>query len=153
MTCEELHTIAPDIALDEVTGTERAAALAHLAGCESCRALVSELAGVADALLLLAPSVEPPPGFESRVLGRLAPAVVVRRRPWAWVAAAAAVAALVGGGVGYRIAQVTPARVLPAAGVLHGGDGAAKGSVVLASDPDRMTCVFDDPAFGGAYSV
>lgn len=153
MRCDELLAMAPDIALDALTGAERAAALGHLAGCEPCRALVADLAVVADALLLIAPSVEPPPGFESRVLGRLIAPPVSSRRRWTWVAAAAAVAALLGVGVGYAIADRPPTRSLPAAAVLHGRDGAVSGTVVLADGPDRMTCVFEDPDFGGAYSV
>lgn len=153
MTCDELVAMAPDIALDALTGAERAAALGHLAGCESCRALVADLAVVADAVLLTAPSVEPPPGFESRVLGRLTATPVSPRRRWTWVAAAAAVAALLGGGVGYAIADRPPGRSLPVAAVLHGRDGVVSGTVVLAAGPNRMTCVFEDPHFGGAYSV
>lgn len=101
MTCAELEALAAELALGTVAGAERAGALDHLAGCAACRALVEELAGVADRLLLLAPVTEPPPGFESKVLGRMGvspPARELRptrrRRLLVGVAAAALVAAM-----------------------------------------------------------
>jgi anti-sigma factor RsiW len=72
LTCAEFAALAPELALDLLSGDERAAALAHLAGCRACQANLDELARTADALLLVAPSGEPPAGFESRVLARLA---------------------------------------------------------------------------------
>ena len=72
LTCAEFAALAPELALDLLSGDERAAALAHLAGCRSCQTNLDELARTADALLLLAPCGEPPAGFESRVLARLA---------------------------------------------------------------------------------
>jgi hypothetical protein len=70
--CEQLREVAPDVALGLLTGEERAAALAHLEGCEACRAEVSALAVTADDVLLATPEVMPPQGFERRVLARLA---------------------------------------------------------------------------------
>jgi Putative zinc-finger len=71
MGCEQVRELAPEVALGIAEGEERDAALRHLAGCAGCRQLVSELSSVGDELLLLAPAKEPPPGFESRVLGRI----------------------------------------------------------------------------------
>ena len=81
MTCAELEALAAELALGTVSGAERAGALDHLAGCAACRALVEELAGVADRMLLLAPVIEPPPGFESKVLARMGVAPVRELRP------------------------------------------------------------------------
>jgi hypothetical protein len=72
MDCTELRELAPEVALGLLTGEARAAALAHLQGCEACRAEVAALAGTADEVLLAAPRVEPPPGFREAVLARLA---------------------------------------------------------------------------------
>ena len=101
MTCAELEALAAELALGTVAGAERAGALDHLAGCAACRALVEELAGVADRMLLLAPVIEPPPGFESKVLARMGVSPPVRelrptrrRRLLVGVAAAALVAAM-----------------------------------------------------------
>src|SRR5438874_7208699 len=85
MQCEELVDLAPELALDIVCGTERAAALAHLDACGSCQQVVTALTGVSDQLLvLLAPSVEPPPGFERPFLEIASggPSAVVRPRRW-----------------------------------------------------------------------
>src|SRR5919108_2872915 len=71
MGCDQVQELAPELALGTAEGEERAAALQHLTGCAGCRRLVSELSSVGDELLLLAPAREPPPGFESRVLGRI----------------------------------------------------------------------------------
>ena len=71
MSCDEFAEVAAELALGVLTGRERAAALAHLDGCESCREQVRELTMVQDELLALLPAQEPPAGFESRVLDRL----------------------------------------------------------------------------------
>jgi hypothetical protein len=98
--CEETRALAPELALGTVEGEERGRALQHLADCPDCRRHVESLSEVADELLLLAPHREPPPGFESRVLGEVLPAPQPkRRRRWlpvlAPVATAAAAAAIV----------------------------------------------------------
>ena len=71
MSCDEFARVAAELALGVLTGRERAAALAHLDGCESCREQVRELTMAQDELLALLPSAEPPAGFESRVLERI----------------------------------------------------------------------------------
>ena len=151
MTCDDLRSVAAELALDELTGNDRALALEHLTTCDGCRALVSDLASVADTLLLLAPAIEPAPGFESRVLARVQPTRPRHRR--ARLAAAAAAAVLVGVAIGFVLGDRGETRSLPVAALLTGADGHAAGSVVLAAAPDRMTCVFEDPRFGGAYDV
>ena len=150
MTCDEVRAVAAELALDELTGAERAAALTHLGSCAGCRAQVADLAAVADSLLLLAPPVEPPAGFESRVVARIAPAPP--RRRWPRLAAAAAIAAIVGAAAGFAV-RGGDGTTLPAAAVLVDARGEAAGSVVLAEGPDRMTCVFEGERFGGGYRV
>jgi anti-sigma-K factor RskA len=75
MSCDEFAEVAAELALGVLTGRERAQALAHLDGCESCREQVRELSMAGDELLALLPPAEPPAGFESRVLDRLGLAV------------------------------------------------------------------------------
>ncbi len=70
--CEWVHEMAPDIALGLLTGQERGDALAHLERCESCRAEVAVLSGTVDEILLAAPAVAPPAGFDRRVLAAVA---------------------------------------------------------------------------------
>src|SRR4051794_36829721 len=103
MTCDELQDLAPEVALGTIDGERRAEALRHLATCSDCRRHVDELTAVADELLMVAPTQEPPAGFESRVidaLGFQAP-VARRRRLFARlgppIAAAAATAAVLVG--------------------------------------------------------
>jgi hypothetical protein len=70
--CEWLQEVAPDLALGLLTGEERGDALAHLERCDACRAEVAALSGTADEILLAAPEVTPPAGFDRRVLAALA---------------------------------------------------------------------------------
>ncbi len=70
--CDEFRDTAPDLALGLLTGDARGAAISHVVTCASCRRHLDGLVQVADDLLLLAPSVEPEIGFESRVMARLA---------------------------------------------------------------------------------
>jgi hypothetical protein len=85
--------MAAELALGVASGVERAHALEHLASCPDCRALVDDFAATADSILLLAPQVEPPIGFEARAV---ALARGRRRLSWRWLGAVAA-AALIGG--------------------------------------------------------
>src|SRR5262249_43804215 len=73
--------------------------LPHLDQCAWCARYVSELSETADAMVLLAPEAEPPPGFERRALDRILNSP--RRRRWrttklvAITAAAAAILSVV----------------------------------------------------------
>jgi hypothetical protein len=71
MGCREFSDVAAELALGVLTGRERAQALAHLDHCASCREKVRELTATGEGLLGLLPSVEPPAGFETRVMDRL----------------------------------------------------------------------------------
>ena len=82
MSCDEFAEVAAELALGVLTGRERARALAHLDGCESCREQVRELSMAGDELLALLPPAEPPAGFESRVLERIG--LTVPGQPDAW---------------------------------------------------------------------
>ena len=90
--CRETRELVPELALGILMGEERARALAHVAQCASCGASLSRMTSLVDEMLLLAPANEPPAGFESRVLDRIAGAGrAPRRRRWLAVAAAALV--------------------------------------------------------------
>jgi hypothetical protein len=71
MDCGEFSDVAAELALDVLTGRERADALAHLERCDACRETVRQLAMTGEELVGLLPAAEPPPGFESRVLSRI----------------------------------------------------------------------------------
>jgi hypothetical protein len=99
----ETRALAAELALGVAIGEERGRALSHLEGCRECRSLVGNLADAGDELLLVAPEREPPAGFESRMLAKLA-RLAGPSRPPRWrrilslsVAASVAAAAGVGG--------------------------------------------------------
>jgi anti-sigma factor RsiW len=71
ISCADVAELFDELALDTLPGDVRALALGHLAGCTSCRTAVEELSATADALLLAAPRVEPPEGFDLRVRKRV----------------------------------------------------------------------------------
>lgn len=80
MDCDQVRELAPDLAIGIADGQERDAILRHAATCPDCRRLVAELSSVADDLLLLAPSQEPPAGFADRTLARISPPAAQPRR-------------------------------------------------------------------------
>ena len=91
--CERLHELGAEIALGIADGADRAWALDHLADCPECRARIERLAALADELLLIAPGVEPPAGFEARVVESIRPPARSRARRLALPVAAALAAA------------------------------------------------------------
>jgi hypothetical protein len=121
-----------ELALGISTGRERAQALAHLEACPRCHAEMEQLSLTADSLLDVVPAIEPPLGFEVRLMGRLgagrATRPAVRRRWFARPASLALVCAVmivaVGAGVGtgwlVRGGQAPPA-VRSAFGTEPGG--------------------------------
>jgi hypothetical protein len=71
--CEQARALVAELALGVASGDERAHALSHLSGCAECRRELAGATEIVDGLLLLAPEKEPPAGFESAVLARIAP--------------------------------------------------------------------------------
>jgi hypothetical protein len=69
--CVVVRELASEVALGIAAAQERTQVLDHVVACFGCRAYLAELSGVAGDLLLLAPSAEPPSGFESAVLAQL----------------------------------------------------------------------------------
>jgi hypothetical protein len=138
-SCAEVRSLAAELALGVVSGTERAGALAHLGGCADCRGTVEQLAPVADGLLLLAPPAEPEIGFEAKVLAAIGeagpqprPAAGLRRVPARVARSVAAVAAAV---------VLVAAGVAAGVGLSAGGrdDGTVRTAVALGAG-GRATC-------------
>jgi hypothetical protein len=109
MGCDELADVAAELALGVLTGRERAEALAHLVQCPACRENVRQLTTTGEELLELLPTIEPPAGFETRVMDRLGltpasaqPAAPTRRpgRTRRLLTVAAVVGGIVVAGVG-----------------------------------------------------
>jgi hypothetical protein len=106
--CAEARELFPELAAGVAAGDERARALGHLSGCAECRRELAGFAEVVDELLLLAPEHQPPAGFESSVLARLAPAAPRRRPRWRRLLAAASIvvaATLAAGAVWWQTAD------------------------------------------------
>lgn len=97
--CEHFDAHAEEVAIGHLEGPLRSELLAHVARCPTCHSLLDGLVTTADRLLLAAPEVEPPPGFEARVLARLDDDAADRphaRRRWPLISAAAAVMLVAG---------------------------------------------------------
>ncbi len=69
--CDETQASLAELALGILPGDERARVLAHLEGCERCQNEAERLTGTVDAMLQLAPEIEPPLGLEVRLFERL----------------------------------------------------------------------------------
>lgn len=92
---EHLDGELVDLALGLVDGPDRARMAAHLLECSGCRWEYDDIVGTLPEILAAAPEVEPPVGFDARVLSRVLPQAedqalrpAWRRHLW-WVAAAA----------------------------------------------------------------
>ncbi len=89
------------LVLGDVDGGRRAAMAAHVLRCAECRRDYDELAETVEGLLVAVPGVQPPIGFDERVLARLAPSRSMprrrapRRSAWMIGVAAALVAVVV----------------------------------------------------------
>jgi hypothetical protein len=138
--CAEVVELAPELAVGNLCGEERAAAIAHLGTCPSCQQVVSSLTAVTDKLLLLAPRVEPPAGFEQRVLDALPSELATRRRVrrrWAPIAAAAILLSFLAGGLLADIGG--PAERVVAAAEMRAATGEVVGQVVVHDgEPDSL---------------
>jgi hypothetical protein len=143
LTCEEFHQVGAELALGVADARDGAGAFAHLKHCPVCRLELRQLSDVADGFGALAPAVEPLAGFESRLLARLdpedhpSPRRAEHRRPF-W-AAAAAVAALAIGAVGWVIGdQVSGGSAAAASHAVItklSADGHPVGQVVIETRP------------------
>jgi hypothetical protein len=106
--CAGVQEDLAEFALGSLAGRQRSVVLAHLGGCPRCAEELEELSLVADAMLSVAPVVDPPVGFETRLFDRLGIAprrrFVRLRRAKTVVFAAAAGLAGVGFGAGWLVA-------------------------------------------------
>ena len=97
-----------DLALGQLDGRERGAALEHLVGCPSCRDEVQRLVDAAELTLAATGEAEPPIGFEAGVFEAIrreqqASRPARRRLPAVLAVAAAVAAAVVGFVAGARV--------------------------------------------------
>ena len=160
-SCTSVREHAPDLALGALTGPERAEVVAHLDGCPSCQALVSEYASVADSLLDLVPEAEPASELATPVLTAMRPSPRPRwRHRFVALAAAAIIAicaatgltvALVSGGGGGNSSSAAPA--LRSAPMVGAGD-VTVGRVVSTGDrPLKLAVSVDYWVPDGHYQL
>jgi hypothetical protein len=166
-TCEQVRALAPELALGIADAGERAAVVDHLDQCPGCREELAGLSDVVDELLLLGPEAEPPLGFESRVMARVAveaadgrapvvPLTTTRRRSrirTAVIAVAAAVVAAVGTAAVVRHDEPNPPAISASDrfAVLHGKDGSDVGRVILHDGPEPWVFMAVRQLDGEAY--
>lgn len=122
--CNEGADELAELALGVLTGRERARVLVHAESCPHCRGDLEVLSRVADSVVLAAPEVEPPMGFEVRLfeqMGLAGTASPHRRFGHSRrVAAAAIAAAVVLGALGAGVA-LTSSSHPPMASSIAGG--------------------------------
>jgi anti-sigma factor RsiW len=120
--CSRYSDDLAELALGVLTGRDRARALAHVDECPRCAEELEQMSRVADTVLQVAPEVEPPVGFESRLFERMGVTDASRPprrrlralprlrsiRPRQWVPAAVAAAAFAALGLGLTTASAPP---------------------------------------------
>jgi len=157
LTCAQCQGLTAELALGVLDGRQRADVLAHVDSCPGCRRDLAAMGEVADRLVALVPSAEPPAGFETKVLRRLAPRrdAAGRLPTAARLGAAAAVAVAVGVG-GWAVGQATGSQPEPAAARLGGhieatafvADGRPAGQVIAYGGSDPWVAMAVDTDLG-----
>lgn len=144
VTCERFEAEAADLALGHVGEPARARLLEHATTCPACQQLLVDLSTVCDRLLDLAPSIEPPVGFEARAVARMAP----RPRPRLPVVAAAAAVALLLVVAGIAIGRASDGdSTQVTAGEIVTDDGTRIGTAELErADTSRVVLTMDGPS-------
>ena len=167
LDCAEVREVAPELALNVLSGAERANALNHMSDCAACRSHLRELTEAVDAVPLLVAEAQPPPGFQQRVVQQMTtPSRRFRRRWPAALVAAAAAAILVttagflvqGRGSQTRAAsaghQIQPAPGDVRSTTMVGAGGERVGRLFTTrSDPALMMVAVDYAVPSGTYTV
>lgn len=139
VSCLQFDQEADDLVLGHIGEPERSRLIGHAASCEQCRMLIDGLGAVADRLLLLAPRIDPPAGFEARVLARVSPPTSAISSAGARVPLwAAIVAVLIMGVTGFMSANWLdePSGLVAApSAVIRATGGADMGLVQLVASP------------------
>jgi hypothetical protein len=119
--CEKYSGELAELALGVLTGRERARALSHVESCQRCAEELEQLSRVADAVVQVAPEVEPPMGFEVRLFEKMGLSDELaqhrqrrhrfRQTRWGIAALGVAAAAAVALGLGLSLPSSTPPTV------------------------------------------
>lgn len=138
LSCEEFDDRAEDLALGLVDEPDRSELLAHVVECPACQSLLDGLGTVVDRLLLVAPQVEPPAGFENRALARLGATPVAPRQRFKvplWAVASVALVVGVSGIALGRMIDGSPTRQSARRATIVTTTGTELGFVQLVADP------------------
>ena len=151
--CEGYSCELAELALGVLTGRERAEALSHVESCPRCAEELEQLSRVADAVVRVAPEMEPPVGFEVRLFERMGVADVPRRRRvwssrWVPVGVAAAVVAL-GLGLGLSLASAPPPAAAKVTSANLVENGVAVGHVDIDATKAWMSMALADSSARG----
>ena len=154
MTCDEFREQLAELAVGSIDASERNDLLTHTAACASCQMALDQMTTVADRVLDDTAEIEPPPGFEQRVLSRLNASPLAKvSAPRARVRGAVLVAcALAAGSIAaVLVANSVRDRAQPSAavhairqGILIRKDGRPNGQVMLVDQPRAMVIVTID---------
>jgi hypothetical protein len=164
--CAEVREKAPELALDVLSGPERAAALEHVSECAACRSLLAEFTEAVDVVPFLAAEAEPPVGFRDRVVQQMTSPPRRWRRRWPAVAVAAVMvavvvtaAALLVSGRGGSTHSTATGAVRPVAGnarstaMIGAGDEQVGRLFVTNRDPAVVMVSIEYPVPSGTYTV
>ncbi|MBI4884187.1 MAG: hypothetical protein HY826_09050 [Actinobacteria bacterium] len=158
-SCADFEDHMEALAIGEMAEPESSRLLAHAANCPSCQAHLDTVSGLVDSMLQLTPRVEPPPGFESRVLARLHAGTRAHSARWRSLAiVVACTAALVGGVALGRTAlgrdgdsASLSAGTVARSGIIARPDGSPLGNARLVAGPQPFVLVtIDNPKDSGA---
>ena len=151
LTCAAFEAGAEDLALGFSPSPERDDLVAHASRCADCAALLHELTAVADALLELAPSAEPPAGFEARALAAMRPPV--RRRPMLRIGAIAATLVVVAGLAALALARADgpPMRTTRAEATIEGTSGPIGRVELVAAPSAKVVVLLEDDSWSGVW--
>jgi anti-sigma factor RsiW len=168
LQCDEYSENLAELALGILTGRARAATLAHVDSCPHCAEELEQLSRAADAVVSVAPELEPTIGFEVRLFNRMglvdgpAPEPITpqpgRRHwvaappRWALASAAAVVALLVGLSIGWSTGSPSgsahPSDAVATAALKEGGNTVGTVATYGGATPWMIVTLDDSSAHG-----
>lgn len=130
--CARLREVGAELALGVLPGRDRALATEHLKDCPACERYVGQLATISDRLTGLVPGVEPPVGFEQRVLRRMGQPA---RKRWPWLVTGFVALAIGFAGVGWVLHGILHPEELTSSSVSSAGRAVGEVFVYADSHP------------------
>ena len=150
--CEVFDAHADELALGQSDEPLRGQLLADATDCPHCHSLLAGLGLVTDRLLLAAPRIEPPAGFENRALARLdtAPLGSTRRtRGVRWAVAAVAAVGIAVAGAVVAVRSDSGPNVATAAIVASAGTEVGSVQLIVEPTPHVLVTIDAPRAYSG----